>query len=254
MAGKNQRKKKTRVGRILPGVLTMAAIVAAVVLCVAIFFKVGTVAVTGNERYSADEIAAASGIAVGDNMLMVNRSAASGQVLAKLPYVTKVQVTRTLPNKVTIAVEECAAAGVVTDESGAGWLIAPDGRILEMAGEDAAVPVLTGITAVSPQPGEKLVPGEEDAATCDMVASVLTALAKSPAADKIVSVDFEKIYSIRMMYGEKYEIDLGGTDELAYKFEYLEQILTELAAREPDASGQIDLTLQTEKVARFLPW
>ena len=56
------------------------------------------------------------------------------------------------------------------------------------------------------------------------------------------------------MYGEQYEIDLGGTDELAYKFEYLEQILAELTSRQPDVSGQIDLTLQTEKVARFLPW
>ncbi len=254
MAVKKQRKRKKRGGNILPGILTMAAVVAAVVLCVAIFFKVGTITVTGNARYTADEIASASGIAVGDNMLMVNRSAASAQVLAKLPYVTSAQVARTLPNKVEITVEECAAAAVVLDESGLGWLIAPDGRILEQAGEDAGVPALTGITAASPQPGEMLRPGEEDAATCDIVADVLTALSDSTVADKIVSIDFEKIYSIRMMYGEQYEIDLGGTDELGYKFEYLEQILAELASREPEASGQIDLTLQTEKVARFLPW
>ena len=254
MAVKKQKKRKKRGGNLLPGILTMAAVVAAVVLCVAIFFKVGTITVTGSARYTADEIASASGIAVGDNMLMVNRSAASAQVLAKLPYVTSAQVARTLPNKVEITVEECAAAAVVTDETGLGWLIAPDGRILEQAGENETVPVLTGITAVSPQPGQTLQPGEEDTATSDLVASVLTALASSSVADKIVSIDFEKIYSIRMMYGEQYEIDLGGTDELSYKFEYLEQILAELSSRQPDVSGQIDLTLQTEKVARFLPW
>lgn len=254
MAGKNQRKKKKRGAGVLPCILTMLAVVAAVVLCVTIFFKVGTITVTGNARYSADEIAAASGVAVGDNLLLVNRSTAAGQVIARLPYITRVQVSRALPSTVTIHVEECAAAARIVDGYGALWLVAPDGRVLEESGGEAALPLLTGITAVDPQPGSPVQPSEDDAASAQTIADVLSALEESSVREEIVSIDLTKTYSIRMMYGEQYEIDLGGTDELAYKMQYLEQILVELAAREPDAGGQIDLTLETEKVARFLPW
>ncbi len=256
MAVKNQRKKKKRSAGFWPRLLTMAAVVAAVVLCIAIFFKVSDITVTGNIRYSAEEIIAASGIETGSNLLMVNRSTASAQLLAKLPYVTEARVRRALPNSVSIEVVECSAAAVVSDAYGGQWLIAPDGRLLEQADETAAeqYPRLTGITAAEPQAGAVLTPGEGESATAEIVSAVLSALAGSTVADQIVSIDFEKNYAIKLMYGEQYEIDLGGTDDLAYKFSYLEQILVELAERDPTAGGQIDLTLETEKVARFLPW
>lgn len=254
MAGRNQKKKRRHSAGVLPGLLTMAAVVAAVVLCVAIFFKVGTITVTGASHYTTAEIIAASGVTQGDNMLLVDRSEASARILAKLPYITGAQVSRVLPETVNITVTECEAAACAADAYGAYWLIAPDARVLERTDEEPGVPVLTGLTLADPQPGSLLSTLEEDAADGETVAAVLTALADSTVAEHIVSIDFEKVYSIRMMYGEQYEVDLGGTDELAYKLQYLEQILVELAAREPDAAGQIDLTLQTEKVARFLPW
>lgn len=256
MAVKNQRKKKKRSTGFWPKLLTMAAVVAAVVLCIAIFFKVGSVTVTGNVRYSAEEVIAASGIETGSNLLMVNRSNASAQILARLPYVTEARVRRTLPDSVSIEVTECSAAAVVSDAYGGAWLLAPDGRLLEQADGEMAqrYPRLTGVTAAEPQAGAVLTPGEGESATAATVSAVLGALADSSVAGQIVSIDFEKSYAIRMMYGELYEINLGGTDDLAYKFSYLEQILVELAERDPSAGGQIDLTLETEKVARFLPW
>ena len=53
--------------------LIMAAIVAAVIFGVAIFFKVNTVEVQGNTIYSAEEIRSASGIQKGDNLFTLNK-------------------------------------------------------------------------------------------------------------------------------------------------------------------------------------
>ena len=54
--------------------LIMAALVAAVVFGVAIFFKVGRIEVQGNTIYASDKIIEASGLELGDNLLTVSRA------------------------------------------------------------------------------------------------------------------------------------------------------------------------------------
>ena len=44
---------------------------------------------------------------------------------------------------------------------------------------------------------------------------------------------------------------LGGTDELDYKIWYLQEVL---AALDSYQTGMIDLTLDQERAARFIPW
>lgn len=84
--------------RINPGVwkriLIMAAVVAAVVLSMVLFFRVRSVEVTGSAYYTADEIRAACGVAQGDNLLTLSRARIAGNIMAELPYVSTVQVTR----------------------------------------------------------------------------------------------------------------------------------------------------------------
>ena len=74
--------------------LIMAAVVAAVVFGVAIFFKVGRVEVQGNTIYSSEKIMEASGLELGDNLLTVSRARVAGNVKAALPYVDQVSVGR----------------------------------------------------------------------------------------------------------------------------------------------------------------
>ena len=64
--------------------LIMAAVVAAVVFGVAIFFKVGRVEVQGNTIYSSEKIMEASGLELGDNLLTVSRARVAGNVKAEL--------------------------------------------------------------------------------------------------------------------------------------------------------------------------
>ena len=109
MANQRRTARRTRVrqrresqGGFFGKLLVMLALVAAVVLGVAIFFQVNEVQVQGNKIYSAEQVAAASGVEVGDNLLMVNRAAVIGGVKAQLPYVHTVSVGRILPDTVVI--------------------------------------------------------------------------------------------------------------------------------------------------------
>ena len=59
-----------------------------------------------------------------------------------------------------------------------------------------------------------------------------------------------KDYDIIVQYDDRYTIRLGGTDDLAYKIQYLTSILAELSDFQ---AGTIDLTDAANKKATFQP-
>ena len=63
-------------------------------------------------------------------------------------------------------------------------------------------------------------------------------------------IDVEKEYDMTLWYDDRYEIKLGGTDEMAYKIRYLCSILDQLSEFQ---AGTIDLTQAAQKKATFQP-
>ncbi len=176
--------------------LIMAALVAAVVFGVAIFFKVGRIEVQGNTIYASDKIIEASGLELGDNLLTVSRATVGGNVKAALPYVDQVSVGRV--NNPT-------------------------------AGQT--------VTAVNQS-------------ALDAVLSLFSELDGTGILEHTASVNVEKEYDIVLQYDDRYEIDLGSTDRLDYKVQYLQAILKELSDFQ---AGTIDLTLSEANRAKFHP-
>ena len=117
--------------RLLVQLLTVVAVVAALVLGLSVFFKVEKITVTGAEVYSAWAIREASGISEGDNLLTFSRARAGAQIRAALPYVDKVRIGIKLPETVIIYIEELSVAYAIKSSDGDWWLINSDGRVVE---------------------------------------------------------------------------------------------------------------------------
>ena len=92
--------------RIVIQLLTVLAVVAALVLGLAVFFKVETITVTGAEVYSAWTVREASGISEGDNLLTFSHARAGAKIKANLPYVNTLRFGIKLPDTVNIIIEE----------------------------------------------------------------------------------------------------------------------------------------------------
>ena len=105
-------------GRSLLQPLIFLLICAALVLGMSVFFRVAKVEVVGNSIYTAEEVVEASGIGTGDNLFFINRFAAASRIFSKLPYVDKAKVTRALPNRVTITIQESSAMAYVQADDG----------------------------------------------------------------------------------------------------------------------------------------
>ena len=107
-------------------------------------------------------------------------------------------------------------------------------------------PRILGVIVTGPRAGAVVTATEP--AKLDAALSVIAALDGTGILDHIVSINVEKEYDIVLQYDERYEIKLGGTEDLAYKINYLTVILDKLSDFQ---AGTIDLTFTDSNEARF---
>ena len=114
-SARHNRKRRRNRGRLglLFKLLCLAALAAAVVFGATVFFQVETIAVSGNNRYTQEEIITASGVQIGDNLFRMNKGEIAQRIRESLPYVGAATVQRRLPSTLIIQVEEWDAVGRV---------------------------------------------------------------------------------------------------------------------------------------------
>ena len=206
--------------------------------------------VEGNELYSSEQIVEASQIQQGDNLLTVNKALAVGNIKAALPYVEDVSIARSLPDGIIIQVRESVVSFAVMTDTNACWLVGPSGKALERI-EPAAFnenPHINGLLISTPTEGEAVSSPTPTALAAAL--DVMKELDGTGLLEHIRVIDVEKEYDMSIWYDERYEIKLGGTDELAYKIRYLCSILDQLSEFQ---AGTIDLTQAAQKRATFQP-
>ena len=102
-----QRKHKRPVrrrGRFsgLYKVLSVLLAAGAVAAACIVFFRVNTIQVEGNVRYTAQEVIDASGVKIGDNLIVLPGGRVSAAIRAQLPYVEGVTLQRAYPDGLVI--------------------------------------------------------------------------------------------------------------------------------------------------------
>ena len=155
--------------------LSVLLVAAAVVLACVVFFRVNSVEVTGNARYTAAEVIKASGIQMGDNLIALPRSRVSASICAQLPYVESVSIRKALPDGVVLSVTERVAAASVESAEGR-WLVSAQGKLLEKDKGGVDVIRITGLTAAGPYAGGMIQAAEGEEATLRYVGELLAEL------------------------------------------------------------------------------
>ncbi len=262
-------------GQLLVRLLTVVAVVLALIFGISIFFHVETVTVSGAEKYDEWTVREASGIRDGDNLLSVNDAQVSGNIITKLPYVKSVRVGIKLPNTVNIYIEEQDIVYAIRDTGNLWWLITGDGVVVEQtdiatAGE---YPQILGINlykaavgepAVAQEPeSEEPVETNEAGETIPQPVTILGAQKLSTALsivqyledcrviDQIVSVDVSDMGNILVRYGQQYDINLGDTTEMKYKIELATRGIPALDKQYNKPTGTIDVSFRIDRNLMF---
>jgi cell division protein FtsQ len=108
-------------------------------------FAVNEIMTIGGKRRSPDELAAAAGIAKGQNVFSIDLDRARARLLQD-PWIAEAHVARQLPGTVYLRVTEREAAGILAMAEGT-YLVTREGAIIKRAepGDPVDVPVVTGL-------------------------------------------------------------------------------------------------------------
>ena len=242
MARRRSYHRKRRQGRFsfLYKILIFVTICGAIAVALALFFKVDTITVTGNSRYTANQIIEASGIETGDNMFFLNKYHASERITAALPYVETVRISRQLPDTV-VTVTECTAPAAVSQD-GKLWLLSGDGKIVDAkTGDGKQYAVVEGLTLLEPQVGADLQVPEEQQAEAEELRD------KDMLGD-VQTIDLSDTASVVMRYLDRFDVTFRWDADFDYKLDYLLAVVERLEVNE---KGAIDMT--QEGKASFIP-
>lgn len=220
---KNSRTRKKRGKMTLYYVLIGIVVIAAVsILSVTVLFNISGYEVVGDTAYTDEEIIAACGIDIGDNLLRINIGNAEEQIVSKLVYIDSAQISRGFPNRLVIAVEPARPA--VSFASGSSfYVISERGRLLEIGPVSADCPVVNGFSPASDSAiGSQL---EDDGEGRLSIALQMIGYMGQYGLNRQCEINLTDTLNITMLYDGRVEMELGASTRLEDKFYHASLLL-----------------------------
>lgn len=238
--------------RFLLRLATVVAVVLAVVFGLSIFFKVDQIQVSGVNKYTAWDVSEASGIREGENLLTLNKAAASSRILRNLPYVDQVRIGIKLPDTVNIEIVELDVVYAIQAADESWWLISAAGNVVEKTNGSVASEYskISGVLLDSPQVGQKAkakeLPAAEDpeqtpvtvleSQRLEAALTVLQAMEDNGLIRNDASLKVHRIASMEMLLGGDYQVLLGDVENMNKKIRFVKGVM------EKETSGIIDVS------------
>lgn len=221
-----RRGRRRQRGRMMYAVVVLLLTFAAIAtLSMTVLFNIQKIEVTGDAKmYSAEEIAAATGISAGDNMVRLNLDAAEERALARLLYVEEITITRQFPDTLLINVQKCTPTYNVVYEEGT-LIVSEFGKILQnsMDREEGLV-TIQGYAPYEPSAGSWMT--SEDAQDTRIMAEFMNIISNMELEVPIVSVDMSEAHSVIVNFDNRIEFDMGKADDIEYKITFAQHIIS----------------------------
>lgn len=254
--------------RFLLQLATVVAVVLALLFGMSIFFKVETVTVSGENKYTKWDVRQASGVQVGENLLTISKAKLSSNIRSRLPYVDSVRIGIKLPGTVKIEIKEVDVVYAVETVAGDWMLIRSDGCAVEKitpADAERHTKVL-GFRIESAEPGNMIqaapppvettpdgstVPVTVDGtAMVETAVSILQYLEENGIIGDAKSVNVENLTNLEIWYGDRFQILLGDTTQLSYKVKMVKAAIDNMESYD---SGTLDasMTIQPDPEKQY---
>lgn len=231
-----RRRRRNRLRPLYGLVVAVMVAFVGVALSMTVFFNIRTIEVTGeSSNYTAEQIADASGIHTGDNLMRVDRDEAAQNILDAWVFVESVKIRKEFPDVLVIEITPSRCAFNVIDDSGT-LQVSTAGKILINGPDvDENLPTILGFEITQREPGEIITsndPQKEE--IFDTLAQQIAQGLDVP----ITTIDMTDKYDIQIEFDGRIWFSLGNWSELAYKLELAETVIGEL---ESDRVGYLTM-------------
>lgn len=208
-------------------------------------FNITSIEVSGNSKISSETILSLSGLSINQNIFNFSTSQVRNNIKQNA-YIESVEISRSLPDKVEITVEERVATYALTIGNAYAY-INNQGYILEITSNKGSYPIISGYETPVEQikEGSRLV--TDDLEKLNDVLRIMEAasIGDNNISELITQISIaDKTNYILTLEKEKKTIYLGDTSNLSTKVLLINQILKE----EKDNEGTIylNVNLNTE--------
>ena len=272
---RTRRRNRGRFGPLFK-LMCIIGIFVALTVGATVFFRVERISVSGGQRYTQEDIIAASGIQIGDNLYALNKVRIDRNIRTQLPYVGELSINRVLPSTIVIQVTEWEAVAQIAapdpaqaaavQEELAGddpdaepavlgqepWLINARGKLLEPAPKDSRAISVTGLTPVAPQAGNMLETPESEKTRLEALTALLGALEQAELFSQVSSIHLEAT-QLTVRYLDRFDVKMRINADFSYSLRLMQAVRKELEAQgNTEIRGSMDLT-QKEQDAVFSP-
>ncbi len=257
---RTRRRNRGRFGPLFK-LLCVVGVILAVTVGATVFFRVEQVTVSGNQRYTQEEIIAASGIQLGDNLYSLNKVRIDQNIRTTLPYIGDLTINRALPSTIQItvteweAVAQVAAPGVeqvaaYQEEAGEKavttaqepWLISVKGKLLEPAPPDSAAIAVTGLIPLSPQAGSMMEVPEGEHTRLAALTALLEALGEAGMQSQVSDIRLEAT-QLMVRYAGRFDVKMKLNADFSYDVRLMRAIREKMEEQDGEgACGSMDLT------------
>lgn len=208
--------------------------------------------VTEIAGYPAEHILQVLGVQLDENIFSFEPGEREAVLEVQFPLLESIDVVRQYPNAVVVRVTEAVPAYAM--QSASGWLTLSEHlKILSLeAQQPAGLTVLYGGEAEKSIPGEQLsfaepqADGEQDSSTdwMNILNSLRQGLAEQGLLADVTRIEFEDPEQIAFLYQDRISVLLGTLNELEYKLERAEYVLTNADGKGcgPTDTGRLDFS------------
>lgn len=242
-------RKKKKIKRFIKWTSLFFIIIGGIVFAlVSPIFNIDEIQVFDNNQISSDTIVSLSQLQLGQNIFRFDSNKVKSEIKTN-PYIENVKVSRKIPSKIEITVEERKKNYNVEFLNGYAY-INNQGYILEISEQKLDLPIIQGIETKQEQivAGNRL--DSQDLAKLEVVIQIMNICKSYNLENKVTSIDISdrNNYSI-YMEEERKTIYLGDESSLSNKMLYIPTILTENQGKEGNI--YIDKDTANKFKARF---
>ena len=240
------RRKRKRVLRVIKYLTLLAIIIGGIVYTLlSPIFNIKNIEVYGNSKISSDTIISLSGLSINQNIFSFWTSDIK-DAIKQNAYIDKVQISRKIPDKIEISVQERVATYMLT-LGNAYVYINNQGYILEITSKKLAVPVIIGYNT----PAEEIVEGnrlnETDLEKLNDVLKIMEAASSgdNKLAELITQIDIsDKNNYILDISSENKKVYLGDVSDLSTKILWINKILKDEEKNEGTIYLNVNLNVE----------
>lgn len=245
---RSQQDRKRRRRSVFYLTLFLCVTLVFLAVCFFVFFRVSEIRVEGNQIYTEGQILENLTFGLEDNLFSFKTAQAETALRKALPYIGEVEITRSLPNVVTVTVSERQAEMCLVLGEDA-YLLSGDLRVLGRIGGGE---ITQGVTRLSTSAVERCLVGESvsfiDTRTADDLKELYAALAENGVMKHVREINMVSRFDITINYADRFTVYLADVDNIDIKIRFLVGILEKL---KPTDTGYINLADHREAAVRL---